>query len=67
MTLNGVTALILSYFTEFGTGSFRGTLHKSVRVYNVVVKSSRLLSHLLASFLSLSLWKIWLESIQQFR
>ena len=30
MTLNGVIALMLRYFTEFG--SFRGTLRKSVRV-----------------------------------
>ena len=37
MTLNGVMALILHYFTEF--------------VYDVVVKSSRSLSHLLMSFL----------------
>jgi len=29
MTVNGVTALILRYFTEFG--SFRGTLRKSGR------------------------------------
>jgi len=37
MTLNGVMALIVRYFTEF--------------VYAVVVKSSRLQSHLLMSFL----------------
>ena len=37
MTLNGVMALILRYFAEFG--SFRGALRKS----------SRLLSHLLMS------------------
>jgi len=30
MTLNDVMALILRYFTEFG--SFRGALRKSVRV-----------------------------------
>jgi len=38
MTLNGIMALILGYFTEFGS--------------DVVVKSSRSLSHLLMSFLS---------------
>jgi len=36
MTLNDVIALILRYFTEFG--SFRGALRKNVRVYDVVVK-----------------------------
>jgi len=36
MTLNGVMALILRYFTEL--------------VYEVVVKSSRSLSHVLMSF-----------------
>jgi len=40
MKLNGKMALILRYFTEFG----------SVRTCDVVVKSSRLLSHLLMSF-----------------
>ena len=39
MTLNGVMDIILRYFTEF--------------VYDVVVKSSRSLSHLLMSFLFL--------------
>jgi len=57
MTLNGVMALILRYFTEFG--SFRGALRKAVE--DVVVKSSRSLSHLLMSFLLrykvLFLWK----------
>jgi len=33
MTLNGVMALILRYFTEFG--SFRGALRKSGRRYTV--------------------------------
>jgi len=42
-------ALILCYFIEFG--SFRGALCKSVE--DVVVKSSRLLSHLLMNFLFL--------------
>jgi len=46
MTLNGVMALILRYFTEFG--SFRDALRKAVE--DVVVKSSRSLSHLLMSF-----------------
>jgi len=44
--LNGVMAVILRYFIEFG--SFRGALRKS----GVDVKSSRSLSHLLISFLS---------------
>jgi len=44
MTLNGVMALILRYFAEF----------RSVKmVEDVVVKSSRSLSHLLMSFLSI--------------
>jgi len=43
-------ALILRYFTEFR--SFRGAPRKSGRrVEDVVVKSSRSLSHLLMSFL----------------
>jgi len=46
MTLNGVMALMLRYFTEFG--SFRGALRK---VVEGVVKSLRSLSHLLMSFL----------------
>jgi len=48
MTLNGVMALILRYFTEFGI--FRGALRK-VYVYDVVVKRPRSLSYLLMSFL----------------
>jgi len=47
MTLNDVMALILRYFTEFG--SFRAHCVKVVE--DVVVKSSRSLSHLLMSFL----------------
>jgi len=55
--LNGVMALILRYFTEFG--SFRG-MHCVKVVEDVVVKSSRLLSHLLISFLLfLFISKIW--------
>ena len=49
MTLNGVMALILRYFTEFG--SFWAQCVKVVE--HVVIKSSRLLSHLLMSFLFL--------------
>jgi len=45
MTLNGVMALILRYFAEFG--SFQGVKV----VEDVVVRSSRSLSHLLMSFL----------------
>ena len=51
MTLNGKMALILRYFAEFG--SFRGAVHIKV-VEGVVVKSSRSLSHLRESFLSIS-------------
>jgi len=47
MTFNGVMALILRYFTEFD--SFQGALRKMVE--DVVLKSSRSLSHLLMSFL----------------
>jgi len=45
MTLNGVMALILRYFTEFD--SFRGTL-RAIVVLDNVVKSSRSLSHLMS-------------------
>jgi len=48
MTLNGIVALILRFFAEFG--SFRGALHKMVKDV-AVKKSARLLSHLLMSFL----------------
>jgi len=49
MTLNDVKDFILRYFSEFG--SFRGALRKDVGyVQDVVVKSSRSLSHLLMSF-----------------
>ena len=47
MTLNGVMAFILRYFTELAR--FPGALVKVVE--GVVVKSSRSLSHLLISFL----------------
>jgi len=46
MTLNGVIAIIVLYFTEFG--SFRGCVKVAE---DVVVKSSRSLSCLLMSFL----------------
>jgi len=49
MTLNGVMALILRYFAEFAVAS--GTHCVKVYVYDVVVKSSRTLYHLLMSFL----------------
>jgi len=45
MTFNGVMALILHYFTEFG--SIREHCVKVVQ--DVIVKSSRFLSHLLMS------------------
>jgi len=47
MTLNGVMVLILRYFTEFGIAS--GAYCVKV-VEDVVAKSLRSLSHLLASF-----------------
>ena len=49
VTLNGVMAVILRYFSEFG--SFRAHCVKEVQ--DVVVKSSLSLSHLLMSFLSI--------------
>jgi len=49
MILNGVVALILRYFTEFG--SFRGALVKVVEGV-VIKKSSRSLYHPLISLLS---------------
>jgi len=48
MTLNGVMALILRYFAEFG--SFRGHCIKVVELFEDVVKCSRSPSHLLMSF-----------------
>ena len=48
MTLNGIMAVILRYLSEIS--SFHEALPK-VYVYDVVVKSSRSLSHLLTSFL----------------
>jgi len=51
MILNGAKELILLYFTEFG---IRGVgLYCVKAVEDVVVKSSRSLSHILMSFLSL--------------
>jgi len=47
MTLNGVMTLILRHFSDFVR--FRGHCEKNV---DVVVKSRRLLPHLLTSFLS---------------
>jgi len=35
MTVNGAVALILRYFTEFGT--FRGALHKNGRRYTDII------------------------------
>ena len=55
VTLNDLerrNGYILRYFTEFG--SFRGALRK--RGWDVVVKSSRSLSHLLMSLLFLYCW-----------
>jgi len=47
MTLNGAMALILRYFTEFGSSG----AHSVKVIEDVVVKSSRSLSYLLMSFL----------------
>ena len=52
MTLNGITELILPYFTEFD--SFRGALLKIKVAEDVTVESSRSLSDLLMSFLFIS-------------
>jgi len=54
MTMNGVMALILRIFTEFG--SFRGALHKCVvvYVYDVVVKKFTFAISSLDEFLVLS-------------
>jgi len=53
--LNGVIALILRYFTEFG--SFRSALRIKV-IEDAVVENSRSLSHLLMSFLSVFLFSL---------
>jgi len=49
MTLNGLMALILRYFTEFGL--LPGTLRKVVE--DVVVKSLRSRSHLMSYYFHL--------------
>jgi len=60
MTLNGVMAVTLRYFTEFGKpvlqkticgGIYASLLHILVRVQFHRKESSRSLSHLLMSFL----------------
>jgi len=48
MTMNGVMALMLRYFTE--VGSFRGA-HCVKVAEDIAVNSSRSLSHLLMSFM----------------
>ena len=62
MTLNGVTAVTLHYFTEFGKPALQKTMCSGIyaRVYCSLVRvqrrrkeSSRSLSHLLMSFLLL--------------
>jgi len=73
MTLNGVMAVILRYFTEFGkhafqriTASIGGGIY--ARVYIVVrvrcrrKESSRSLSHLQVSFLFLISGQGWLST-----
>jgi len=61
MTLNGVMAVTLRYFTEFGKPALQKTICGGIyaRVYSILVRvqcrrkeSSRSLSHLLMSFLS---------------
>jgi len=61
MTLNGVMAVTLRYFTEFGEPALQKTMCGGIyaRVYCILVRvqcrrkeSSRSLSHLLMSFLS---------------
>ena len=60
MTLNGVVAVTLRYFTEFGKPALQKTICGGIyaRVYCILVRiqcrrkeSSRSLSHLLMSFL----------------
>ena len=60
MTLNGVMAVTLRYFTEFGKPALQKTICGGIyaRVYCILVRvqcrrkeSSRSLSHLLMSFL----------------
>jgi len=61
MTLNGIMALILYYFTEFG--SFRGALRKSGWRCRRK-KSSRSLSHLMTSFSCCNVLRsicVWLQ------
>ena len=57
MTLSGLVAPILRYLTEFGTSG----AHCVKVVEDVVVKSSRSLSHLLMSFLSVRLRKLTIK------
>jgi len=61
MTLNGVMAVTLRYFTEFGKPALQKMMCGGIyaRVYYILVRvqcrrkeSSRSLSHLLMSFLS---------------
>jgi len=65
MILNGVMALILRYFIDFG--SFRA---RCIKVVEDVVKNSRSLSHLLITFLlnelRLALSRPILQSLQMF-
>ena len=64
MTLNGVMAVTLHYFTEFGKPALQKTICGGIyaRVYCILVRvqrrrkeSSRSLSHLLMSFLLLKM------------
>jgi len=62
MTLNDVMALTLRYFTKFG--SFRAHCLKVVE--DVVVKSSRSLSHLLISLLVLVIFNSYCDFVRTF-
>ena len=73
MTLNGVMAVTLRYFTEFGKLALQKTICGGIyaRVYYILVRvqcrrkeSSRSLSHLLMSFLLESRYeKIYLSRV----
>ena len=63
MTLNGVMAPILRYFTEFG--SFRGALRKRKVVEDVVVKKFMFAISSLHKFL-VELWPIRLRLLAVF-
>ena len=74
MTLNGVMAVTLSYFTEFGKpalqkticgGIYAKVLYFLVRVQCRRKESSRSLSHLLMSFLFFSSYRLRLAPVNK--